>query len=459
MTGHAYKITAVALQNRKLITISKKGGVWDARVTAGGKHYLDTGSYIATEARDGDSAPLLVGEAKVSRTTKQTPKRERPAGTAKVLSPTDRFISELMDKGEIKVVDKDVRRYEAYMRAALEYRKLPAGKRFATEGSRWSGSWVIRLEDAPAWMAPSTLEPIPVPHTLRNPHPVVEELRAGGGLFGIGKKVERRSLILIQALASQAQRRGFGCDLVRRIPGQYGRRQDFGHLIITVGTCSVTICLKQQNDRTTHIPSAPELAAAARYSYHHIPKYDYEPGTRLSLDLSGGVEQRRSTWKDGKVRRLEDSLAEILQEIDLRAHDAERRRQAELAAAAERQRRWEKAMTRAREQYIEDYKVSDLLGTVTQWEEVCRVRAFLDAARPVVTNLADPAMFTAGLTWIEWVENWIASTDPLNGSLGLPDVPDPEPDDLKPFLGGLSPYGPQAHCSHGWAVPRYCTPS
>jgi len=40
--GHAFKVTAVALQNRRLVTISKKGGIWRADVTESGVHYLKT---------------------------------------------------------------------------------------------------------------------------------------------------------------------------------------------------------------------------------------------------------------------------------------------------------------------------------------------------------------------------------------------------------------------------------
>ena len=34
------------------------------------------------------------------------------------------------------------------------------------------------------------------------------------------------------------------------------------------------------------------------------------------------------------------------------------------------------------------------------------------------------------------------SSAPKETALLLPEVPDPQPDDLKPFLGGLSPHGP-----------------
>jgi hypothetical protein len=45
MTDVTYKTTAVALRNRRLVTISKKQGVWKAEATAAGKHFAEHGSY------------------------------------------------------------------------------------------------------------------------------------------------------------------------------------------------------------------------------------------------------------------------------------------------------------------------------------------------------------------------------------------------------------------------------
>ena len=51
MEGHTFKVTAVALQNRRLVTISKKGGVWRADATDSGTHYLKHGEYPPTSGQ------------------------------------------------------------------------------------------------------------------------------------------------------------------------------------------------------------------------------------------------------------------------------------------------------------------------------------------------------------------------------------------------------------------------
>jgi hypothetical protein len=60
MRDLTYKTTAVALQNRHLVTVSKRGGVWRAEITAAGQYYLEHGAYpepARTPRRAGRGAP------------------------------------------------------------------------------------------------------------------------------------------------------------------------------------------------------------------------------------------------------------------------------------------------------------------------------------------------------------------------------------------------------------------
>jgi hypothetical protein len=54
MSGHMHKTTAVALQNRRLVTISKKGGFWKAEITGTGYYYLEHGVYPANTSAKAD---------------------------------------------------------------------------------------------------------------------------------------------------------------------------------------------------------------------------------------------------------------------------------------------------------------------------------------------------------------------------------------------------------------------
>ena len=46
MQGHAYKTSAVALQSRRLVKISRRGGVWTSQINEAGHAYLQTGHFL-----------------------------------------------------------------------------------------------------------------------------------------------------------------------------------------------------------------------------------------------------------------------------------------------------------------------------------------------------------------------------------------------------------------------------
>ncbi|TLQ48109.1 hypothetical protein FEF34_08885 [Streptomyces marianii] len=63
------------------------------------------------------------------------------------------------------------------------------------------------------------------------------------------------------------------------------------------------------------------------------------------------------------------------------------------------------------------------------------VRARVDAMPPGQAR-------TEAEAWISWAAATVERLDPLNTPPRLTDIPEPRPDDLKPFLGHWSPYGP-----------------
>lgn len=48
--GHTHKTTALALHNRGLAKISRKGGTWSATITGAGACYLKHGTTLPTNA-------------------------------------------------------------------------------------------------------------------------------------------------------------------------------------------------------------------------------------------------------------------------------------------------------------------------------------------------------------------------------------------------------------------------
>jgi hypothetical protein len=222
----------------------------------------------------------------------------------------------------------------------------------------------------------------------------------------------------------------------------YQYRDSKDDFAVTVNGHSVGVALRQKIDRTRHVPTLAEEAKVTSTSWYRIPKFDLAPSDRLSVHLSGPFKHRQSAWTDSSTTRLEDSLPQILQEIELRAEAAEQRRMAAVVEAERRQGQWERAMDHARVKYGEAFRAKALLRQSEDWHLVRQVRSYLVAMQAVIETTADPEEVLAAREWHAWADRWVGGVDPLGRPPALPRVPEPKPDDLEPFLDGWNPYGP-----------------
>ncbi|MFB8396249.1 hypothetical protein [Streptomyces yangpuensis] len=163
---------------------------------------------------------------------------------------------------------------------------------------------------------------------------------------------------------------------------------------------------------------------------------------RLRLVLSGGQPHRAGEWTDAPGRPLEEQLAEIAQEVTLRGEAAERRRLDEIEAARQKRIRWEAAMEEARVQYAEAYRVRCFEAQEAAWRHATRLTEYVSAVRTRVETMPAGQARTEAEAWISWAAAAVERLDPLSTPPRLPDIPEPRADDLRPFLGHWSPYGP-----------------
>ncbi|WP_249125992.1 hypothetical protein [Streptomyces sp. A2-16] len=54
--------------------------------------------------------------------------------------------------------------------------------------------------------------------------------------------------------------------------------------------------------------------------------------------------------------------------------------------------------------------------------------------------------------WLDWARRYVEARDPLSRLPVMPNHREPTPDDLKPYLKGWSPYGPEPR-RFGWDSP------
>lgn len=431
MTGTSYKTTAVALQNRRLARVTKKGGVWCAEATAAGRHFAQNETYPTGHWSALKAIPSTVP---APQTTAGRVREPKDTG----LRPVDQMLADLAAAGGELRVDAALQgQWENLAASATRYGKVPDGKLLKVEhGQTWT-SRVIRLVDKPDWMT-VVLDPIPVSDQLRNPHPVVKAMRDDKDRLKMKSETRGRALRILDALAKAATERGYK---VTPPTPQSGYRHPKGLAEITIQDHAYVIDIDELNVRTPHEPTKTELRDKERYSWKTIPTHDSVPSGRLRLRILNGWHVRHDKFTDTKTIDLATRLPNIVQELELRAADAEARRLERRRQADERKQQWERVQADALAQAREQHRHQGLIRQIERWEEARRLDRYLDAVMPRIQDLTGEEREAADL-WLAWAKSHRERLDPLNEPITLSADPEFGPADLQPFMRGLSPYGP-----------------
>ena len=326
MLDSSHKTTAVALRNRGLATVSKRGG-WHAEVTNVGRHYLEHGEY-----------PEAAGPS--ARTVPAPPRTAaRPKSPRFVPAPAD-----AKPTAPEPIPDPE-----------LPPRAVPV-----PEHLRNPHRVVAALRDGKRQIAaPASLRK----RALR----IVQALAAAAEDLGW----------TIQSVEES-----------RTIWGHSWDSDDL--FVINTGHTCEGVRLLQENDRTPHTPTARELARQKSWSYTRIPEYDYTPSARLRIELGTNWDGRRHTWGDRQRWALDDKLGNVIDEIEVRSQTAWEKRIEREAEEAERQHRRDLAIENAKVELRESHRVKVLLGEIHHWRTANELRAYLDAMESRIAQLPDP---------------------------------------------------------------------
>ncbi|KOV77124.1 hypothetical protein ADL01_16060 [Streptomyces sp. NRRL WC-3618] len=260
---------------------------------------------------------------------------------------------------------------------------------------------------------------VPVPSRLGHLHPMVTALKDDESRLVMPSALRRRSLLLLQGLAAEAVRRGYD---VRKAGSSFFPRE--GGVDVAVDGFAYTVTVRQEFPDSTD----PERAA------------------RLVLELAHGLTGRPGRWRDRKSRTLEEALGVILVEIEARAVEDARRRQDEQQASAERETRWQAAMDVAKEQAVREQLAQVLREEAGCWQGAAVLSAYCMALERRIGELngaVDESALDSARRWLEWARGYVRSIDPLSRLPEMPHTREPKPEELKPYLKGWSPYGPE----------------
>lgn len=398
--GH--KTVAVALQNRRLVTISRKGGRWAAQIQAAGQHYLAHGAYPASHGRrkmptrspsTSVANPVTRGDRRSNRTQpahatgSATADQAAPPGSPAVqrLTPTRQLLHDIVTAGGSlrRNVKDDKTNYGGLVTIINRRGMAPAGQRLVMTSA---GSYYDRLfqfEPLPTWRTVPPRELVAAERIGRW-HPVVAPLRDNKRL-GASSDIRRRMLRILQSIALEAEARGHTVVPPTKHADHRGyqqRNNEPGQLVICIGQYRFAVSVQQRDSYTAHVPTAAELDQQKKWSWSRPPRWDIAPGERLRLRIGSEVFRGRGhDWSDTKSlsTRVEDRLAEAMKGIEDSARCEDERRAAEARARDEEARRRAAAEALAGERHADNMRAVALRDQASAWQQAELLRSYLGA--------------------------------------------------------------------------------
>lgn len=431
----SYKTSAVALQTRRLVTISKRGG-WTATIEPAGTYYLQHGDYPAdhfpNKRRSYQRLMRITGS---EAGTAQKP-LTRPAPDE--LTPTRKLLKDIADAGGVLQLDThgDKTNYGNLVAIVNRRRLAPDGQQVILMRGSGYHNLILRLSSVSAWQtdAPSA---VVAAARIGRWHPAVAALRAENRLTAVTAPHRQRTLRLLHALAREAEARDYPVAELR-----HGHHRGYtttrdrlaGYLVVDVAPIHCSVGITQRQDRVPHEPTREELEKAQRESWYRIPRHDYVPSERLSITID--TDSRYSsaeTWSDTKTIPLETRLPDVMTMFERWALVHAERTEAERLAAIEQQKRRDREDELARQAYIHHALEEKLRADLEAWELTGRLRNYLTAMRDRVDQATDEGDRAAGNEWLSWCEQFVSQLNPLNHPISTPTVRPPSYSDIADF--------------------------
>jgi hypothetical protein len=412
------RISASSLHRRKLVVVKGRGTTWKASITKAGTTWLEQHPTPDSEVFEGGPGDLF---ARVESAGGQLAIGADPAVKAA---------------------------YQELIRQSHLSPARPKGWRLEMKGSGyWSGG-PQRIALVRYWEDFVDLVPVPVPDHVARYHPLVKAFLADRDWQMVTRDHVSRAARILQAVVDEALRRGFGIVATEQAKqgldsyraSEVGR----GQLVLRApgGMCAIRVReLSGPGGKPVQRYYGPRRSGQPQW----LERRDTEfIGTGdLELIAEGpGIGFNAYRIRDSSTMTLDERLPRVFRRIDMERLESEWREQERERAAAERRRRWEAAMAMAKVAHEEQSRWDAFVATSRDWHAIRRHREFLACAREAAASL-DGMAHDDLVAHLDFAERRLDELDPIaNPTVILPRIPAPKPDDLKPFLDGWSPHGP-----------------
>lgn len=436
-TNTSYKATAAALQNRRLVKISKRGG-WKATIESAGVYYLTHGDYPRDHFPNKRRSYTRIIRLAHSEDGKPQRSLTRPGPDDP--TPTRKLLQDLIEAGgvlEINTRDSDTN-YPSLVAIINRLQMAPDGQQVILMDGVDYYSKVLRLSSVVEWKTQPPADVVAADRIGRW-HPAVAALRSENRLSSIESPQRQRALRLLHALAREAEARGY---TVQEKPKQESRgyarhdrdRLPGGCVIVGVTPIKCGIGITQLKDKVPHEATVKELERAKRESWYRIPTHDYLPSERLSITLN--TDSRYSSevsWADTKTIPLESRLPDVMTLFERWALIHTERTEAERLAEIEKQKRQEREDELARQAYVQHALGERLIADLKDWELAGRLRHYLADMAERIGHITDEEQRAAANEWMQWCEQYSGERDPLARPIRQPKVRPPDYTELRDF--------------------------
>lgn len=424
---HDLAQTVYALRRRGLVTTPIEDGIWRAEITDAGRYYLEHGQFSDTAG------------------TPRSPSKQ-PIVTA------DALVQRLRDEGTVRVLGPDERTRTAYRKAIYAIKQgdlVPEGFELLHTG-RSSGDLIVRLSDgSPEAQTEWNRIRLGVRDLVTSPAGLAEMIEANPEILQVSEGERPRAVRIVQSLASEAEQRGHRLALSRK-------RKPRGLFLQMDSEHRFDVALSEEHEEVELVPDAPGKQQRRLYSWQRVePEVISKPTGRLRLALTVHYG-KDETWADTNKSRLEARLPDVIKTAEETAEDAARRRRqaerehAEFVAQLDREKaeseaRWGAAMARATEQASEEHRRRVLATLREGWNSAREIRDLCDALDAANSKHTDAAEAAQIRSWLDWARALADQLDPVKNLPRLAGSEfdfEPQPDDLRPYLGDWSPEGP-----------------
>jgi hypothetical protein len=413
--GYEHRIVARALERRGLVTITGRGESWRAVIIEAGR-----------TRQAAPPAPVLPPE-----------------------SDADVLIDRVLAAGGRLLLEDDPAveaEHERLVAMSLKSARRPHGKKLEMRRTGRYGSGpreIVIVEHFDDYVQAA---PVPVPTHVTRFHPVVRAYIANKDAQFVTKEHLARAARILQAIVTAADTRGIGIvtdqqDL-RRLSDREQRRAAGAHLVLKTPRGIYTVLVREMPGPGGAKKEYRWGSRASGPAWLNNRAWEFISTGRLELIIDGeGTKYDGDRYRDAKKLTVEDKLPEVFRSLEIYRLRGEWQDQERQREAAERHTRWEAAMQQAHRRYEAHTRWEHFTQLSVGWHAARQHHEFLSAARRAADGLDEPLREQA-LTQLALVADQLHDSDPIqHPELLIPQISKPTPEDLKPYLGGWSPYG------------------